>query len=76
MGKILWRFANDWGNGIAVDNQGNVLVSGEYHSTSMTFGSTTLTLPFTTWGPNLCLLKLDLNGNPLWARKCGRRQGR
>ena len=57
---------SDIGNGINVDNAGNVFVTGEFSGTA-TFGSFTLTSlnnsidVFTT--------KLDANGNFLWAKK-------
>lgn len=56
----------DIGNGIAVDNLGNVIVTGEFAG-SASFGSSSLTsLNGTT---DVFTTKLDANGNFLWAKK-------
>ncbi|HLG02603.1 MAG TPA: SBBP repeat-containing protein, partial [Bacteroidia bacterium] len=57
---------SDIGNGITVDNAGNVIVTGEFAG-SAAFGSTTLnSLNGTT---DVFTTKLDANGNFLWAKK-------
>lgn len=54
--------------GLATDNNGNVFVTGNFYSSSITFGSTTLT----NAGQNdIFLAKYDRNGNALWAKGAG-----
>lgn len=57
---------SDIGNGITVDNAGNVIVTGEFAGTA-TFGSTTLTSQ--NGSTDVFTTKLDANGNFLWAKK-------
>jgi hypothetical protein len=52
---------------IAVDSAGDTYVAG-YYSSSVTFGSTTLTSP---GGNAACVAKLDPSGNWLWATSLG-----
>jgi gliding motility-associated-like protein len=70
-GNCLWAKSAgstgpDIGNGITVDNAGNVIVTGEF-SGSATFGSTVLT----SMGGSVDVFttKLDGSGNFLWAKK-------
>ena len=59
------------GSGIAVDNAGNVYVTGTF-SGSVTFGSTTLISPGAYGGsPDIFVAKLDSAGNWLWAKGAG-----
>ncbi len=73
-GNFLWaKQAGDWngnatGCSIAVDNQGNVFVSG-YFSFLATFGSTTFTS--NNSNDDIFITKLDANGNFLWAKQAG-----
>ncbi len=56
---------SDIGNGICVDQSGNVIVTGDF-SGSASFGSTTLTAPNNSI--NVFTTKLDANGNFIWAK--------
>lgn len=69
-GNFLWADGaggkgTDSGNGIAVDNAGNAYVTG-YYQGSATFGSTTLP-PGSSNAQSGFVIKLDTNGNYLWA---------
>jgi hypothetical protein len=69
LGNLIWVRTggsnnNDIASGIAVDKNGNVLVTGAIYDTSFTFEDSTFqlgTIP-------LYLLKIDPNGNLIWAR--------
>jgi hypothetical protein len=73
-GPLLWARSfggpgTDIAFGMAVDPQGNVLVTGGYHQT-VTFGSGGPSL--TSGGDyDVFVLKLDPQGNVLWARGIG-----
>lgn len=56
----------DIGNGISVDNAGNVVVTGEFAG-SAAFGSTSLNSLYGS--TDVFVTKLDANGNFLWAKK-------
>ncbi len=71
-GNWLWAkkaggTSGDFGNGIAVDANGNSYVTGNFWS-SATFGTTTLT---SSGGYDIFVAKLDINGNWLWAKQAG-----
>lgn len=73
LGNVIWakKFGGnyaDYVKGIAYSN-GSVYLTGEYRSTAITFGSSTLT----NFGyQNIFLVKLNnSSGNVLWARKAG-----
>lgn len=51
-----------------MDSQGNIYIAGNFHSPTLTFGSTTLTKVGST---NLFLAKMDAVGNVLWAKRAG-----
>ncbi|MGP8216042.1 MAG: T9SS type A sorting domain-containing protein [Bacteroidia bacterium] len=70
-GNVLWAKSaggnnNDAGNGIAVDKTGNVYVVGDFQSSDITFGSTTLI----NTGSNISfyIVKYDPYGNVLWVQ--------
>jgi hypothetical protein len=73
-GVLLWakQFggqSNDYGHAVAVDEAGNCYLAGSYRG-EVTFGS--FTLQSTTFqDTEALLLKVDPNGNVLWARKGG-----
>jgi hypothetical protein len=73
-GTLLWakQFggqSNDYGHEVVVDAAGNCYLAGSYRG-EVTFGS--FTLQSTTFqDTEALLLKVDPNGNVLWARKGG-----
>ena len=71
-GTTVWakRFGgtgSDSLHAMAVDASGNLYLAGQF-SSSITFGSTTLT---SSGGSDGFLAKLDSSGTPVWARKMG-----
>ena len=69
-GNVLWAKTaggdnNDAGVGVTVDVAGNIIVAGQFQSSSITFGSIALT---STGSSGLFLVKYDPNGNVLWAK--------
>jgi hypothetical protein len=72
-GNVLWAksaggSADDYAVSVSVDNSGNFYVAGAFKSSSITFGSTTLTNSNPPYG-ELFIVKYDSNGNVLWAQK-------
>lgn len=68
-----WLWANsaggsfpDKGYGITTDVNGNVLVTGSFRSSAITFGTTTLIN--TNTGDDIFVVKYDALGNVLWAK--------
>jgi hypothetical protein len=58
----------DMGNAIATDAIGNIVVTGNFVSPTITFGTTTLT----NSGENdIFVVKYDSSGNVLWAKSAG-----
>lgn len=74
-GNVLWAKSaggSEWDEGISVstDSGGNVLVSGDFSSSLITFGTTTLSTTIAnTW--DIFLVKFDAGGNVLWAKSEG-----
>ncbi|MCO5275345.1 MAG: SBBP repeat-containing protein [Flavobacteriales bacterium] len=72
-GNFLWTLAagsdgdDDSGNGISLDLNGDVYVTGNFHG-SVSFGSTVL---LSTGSYDAFIVKLDGDGNVLWATKAG-----
>src|SRR6478736_1872492 len=66
--------SSDIGEGLAVctDPAGNVIITGEYLSTSgpasITFGSYTFTSTYPSGVPKAYIVKYDPAGNVLWAK--------
>ncbi len=75
-GNLIWAkqvgaIGTTVGNGIAIDNSGNVLIAGQYGSTC-DFDPGPGVFNLTSAGSNdAFVLKLDANGNFLWAKSLG-----
>src|SRR5258706_689748 len=72
-GNVLWAKkagGSDWdeGKGVSTDASGNVFVTGQYKSSSIVFGATTLT---NSGLVDVFTVKYDGSGNVLWAKKGG-----
>jgi hypothetical protein len=72
-GNIIWAkgvggTSSDGGNSITSDTSGNVFVTGLFASSSITFGTTTLT---SSGGYDMYVVKYDAGGNVLWAKSSG-----
>ncbi|MEP7168334.1 MAG: SBBP repeat-containing protein [Bacteroidota bacterium] len=72
-----WLWATSAGNSnydegtcIATDNNGFIYVAGIFWSSTITFGSTTLT-NLGTGSQDLFLVKYDASGNVIWAKSAG-----
>ncbi len=68
-GNVLWATSaggtdDDEGRSLALDASGNVYVTGYFFSSTITFGSYTLT---NVGFSDVFLVKYDANGNVLWA---------
>jgi hypothetical protein len=76
LGEFVWAksvgsTSNEYVNGIAVDNDGNVYTTGSF-SGVVDFNPGTPTLNFTSFGSlDAFILKLDANGNYVWNRRLG-----
>jgi hypothetical protein len=72
-GNIIWAKSFGGANydictGIAVDHDGNVLLTGYFASDSISFGNATL---INLGGNDVFVVKLDENGNVLWSYGTG-----
>jgi len=74
-GNVLWAkkqtaggTASDVAKGVVADPNGNVIVTGNFNSLSITFGTTTLT---NAGANDIFTVKYDPNGNVLWAKQPG-----
>ncbi len=72
-GNVLWAksatgTSTDWSYSINSDTAGNLFITGFFFSSTITFGSTTLT---NSGLQNIFIAKYDANGNVLWARSAG-----
>ncbi len=76
-GNVLWAKSEGGSGGessraISTDVSGNVFVTGDFQSSSMTIGTDTITNSgIGGIGDNIFLLKYDASGNVLWARAAG-----
>ena len=76
-GNVLWAkqpgpggsVNNDVPYRIAADASGNVIITGNFQSPTITFGTTTLTNPIGTSATEIFVVKYDPNGNVLWAKQ-------
>ncbi len=69
-GSLLWvksagGAGDERGNSIAVDAAGDIYMAGYFSSSTLTFGSTTLT---NAGGDDIFLAKYDAGGNVMWAK--------
>src|SRR5690606_28720910 len=72
-GKVLWAThaggtGNDNSNSVSTDALGNVYITGNFMSESITFGTDTLTRKGYS---DIFLAKYDARGNALWAKSVG-----
>ncbi len=72
-GNVLWAKsaggpAGDYGVSVSTDANGNIIVTGEFWSSSITFGTTTLTNPGYA---DIFIVKYDGAGNVMWAKSAG-----
>lgn len=73
-GNVLWAKSfgganGDIGNSIAVDASGEVYITGWYASSTIVFGSSTLTN--VGMGSDIFVVKLNATGNAVWAKNEG-----
>ena len=72
-GSVLWAKSaggtdHEFGRDITVDGNGNSYVTGEFVSSTSSFGSTNLT---NAGGTDVFLAKYNASGNLLWAKSAG-----
>lgn len=73
LGNVLWANKTggtnyDWAMAVTVDASNKVILTGNFYSPSITFGSNT----FTNSGlGDIFIAKYDVNGDVLWAKKAG-----
>jgi hypothetical protein len=76
-GNVLWAkgvggTSNDRALCIDINSSGDVYITGDFYSPSMTFGTTTLTNTDNSGNTaDFFLAKYDTNGNLLWAKSTG-----
>ncbi len=69
-GNVIWAKRaggneNDRSNNITTDEEGNVYLTGYFGSSTLTFGTTTLT---NTGGTDIFIVKYTATGNVVWAK--------
>ncbi len=62
---------NDYVTSVTTDLSGNSYVTGDFYSTSISFGSTILTNFSITQYSDIFVVKYDPNGNVIWAKSAG-----
>ncbi len=75
-GNVLWARSaggsdNDYATSVTTDAWGNIYVAGYFYSSSIVFGTTTLTNDSTPATSDMYVVKYDASGNVIWARKSG-----
>jgi hypothetical protein len=78
-GNAIWAKGvagtnNEWANGVATDQNGNVFIAGQFSSPTLNFGVNLIsnTNPG-NW--DVFVAKYDSSGNSLWAKDAGGNQG-
>ncbi len=61
---------NEYGMGITADSSSNLVVVGNFESSSIVMGNDTLT-NLSAGTPDMFIARIDVNGNFLWARREG-----
>jgi hypothetical protein len=72
-GNVLWAksvggTSDDVGVNCSTDASGNIIVTGLFQSSTITFGTTTLN---NAGNKDMFIVKYDANGNVLWAKSAG-----
>ncbi len=73
-GNALWARVwpiGVWSRDIALDDSGNLYYMGNFTSSTITFGTTTLTNSGSTGSSDIFIIKYDIEGNVLWAKSAG-----
>ncbi len=75
-GNALWAKKaggsnNDIGSAICVDSYGNSFITGYFSSSTIAFGSTTLTNNGSSGTNDIYVAAYDASGNPFWAKNAG-----
>ena len=75
-GNLIWAktfggAGGDYGNEVVTDSLGNVFIGGSFLSNTINFGTYTLTNAATNNTADLFLVKLNSNGDVLWAKSAG-----
>lgn len=74
-GNVSWAkgfggSSTDAGTSLVLDNNGRIYLTGTFQSATVSFGSSTVTNSVSTYA-DIFLARLDINGNPLWAKSAG-----
>jgi hypothetical protein len=68
-GNVLWaKSAGGAALDIIADNIGNIFITGTFQSSTITFGTTTLT---NSGAEDMFIAKYDTSGNVIWAKSAG-----
>lgn len=76
-GNVIWARSNggsggnDWGSSVNSDGEGKVYLAGNFGSTSITFGLTTLSNLSNTGTTDIFIAKYDSSGTVIWAESAG-----
>ncbi len=75
-GNPLWALSSggisyDYGNDIAIDKNGNLILTGSFCSSAITFGTVTLTKPTISLESNMFVVELTPAGIGLWGASTG-----
>jgi hypothetical protein len=68
-GRAFGSSGDDAANGVAVDSQGNAIVTGFFHGTNIDFGGMSLTTK--DGGSDAFVVKYDTMGKVIWAQRLG-----